>query len=182
MARWLRRRSSRPDAHRLAVSPNLGDTQNSPFETSLDVYLATVHDPHDFSIRPLDHLALRGADGDPALILRSGVLTYQDLRSRVAQLAGWLAQQVPLPGARVASWAAKGELTCLMPLAAARAGLVHVPINPLLKRTQVAHILGDSGARLIVGTPARLATLVEGDRPDGMCQHCRRRCADGREG
>ena len=34
-----------------------------------------------------------------------------------------------------------------MPLAAARAGLVHVPINPLLKRAQVAHILADSGAQ-----------------------------------
>jgi hypothetical protein len=39
---------------------------------------------------PLDHLALRGADDAPALVLRSGVLSYQDLRSRVAVLAGWL--------------------------------------------------------------------------------------------
>jgi acyl-CoA synthetase (AMP-forming)/AMP-acid ligase II len=34
-----------------------------------------------------------------------------------------------------------------MPLAAPRAGLVHVPVNPVLKRAQVAHILADSGAR-----------------------------------
>ena len=38
------------------------------------------------------------------------------------------------PGDRVASWLPKTRLTCLLPLAAARAGLVHVPINPLLKR------------------------------------------------
>jgi acyl-CoA ligase (AMP-forming) (exosortase A-associated) len=75
---------------------------------------------------------------------------------------------VPEKGARVASWAAKGELTCLLPLAAARAGLVHVPINPLLKRAQVAHILGDSGAQLLLGTPARLASLEAGDVP-GDC-------------
>jgi acyl-coenzyme A synthetase/AMP-(fatty) acid ligase len=67
----------------------------------------------------------------------------------------------------VASWAAKGELTCLLPLAAARAGCIHVPINPLLKRAQVAHILADSGAVLLIGTPARLATLEPGDVPDG---------------
>jgi acyl-CoA ligase (AMP-forming) (exosortase A-associated) len=67
----------------------------------------------------------------------------------------------------VASWAAKGELTCLLPLAAARAGLVHVPVNPLLKRAQVAHILADSGAKLVIGTPARLDTLAEGDVPAG---------------
>ena len=70
-------------------------------------------------------------------------------------------------GARVASWAAKGELTCLLPLAAARAGLVHVPINPLLKRAQVGHILADSGAVLLLGTPARLASLEAGDVPQG---------------
>ena len=78
-------------------------------------------------------------------------------------MAGWLRQQVNEPGARIATWAAKGELTCLMPLAAARAGLVHVPVNPLLKRAQVAHILSDSGARMLIGSPARLATLEPAD-------------------
>ena len=116
-------------------------------------------------IRTLDHLALRGRDGDPALILRERTLSYKDLRDRVAALAGWLRSQVPDSGARVASWAAKGELTCLMPLAAARAGLVHVPINPLLKRAQVAHILADSGAQLLIGTAARLSSLHDGDVP-----------------
>jgi acyl-CoA ligase (AMP-forming) (exosortase A-associated) len=117
------------------------------------------------AIRPLDHLALRGADDAPALVLREGSLSYKDLRDRVARLAGWLRTEVGEPRARVATWAAKGELTCLMPLAAARAGLVHVPINPLLKRAQVAHILADSGARMLIGTPARLTALEDGDVP-----------------
>ena len=117
--------------------------------------------------RPLDHLAECGRDGAPALVLRGETLSWKDLRSRVARLAGWLAERVPEPGARVATWAAKGELTCLMPLAAARAGLVHVPVNPLLKRAQIAHILADSGARLLIGTPARLATLEFADVPKG---------------
>ena len=121
--------------------------------------------PPETAIRPLDHLALRGRDAAPALVLRGGTLNYKDLRDRVARLAGWLQSVVPEPSARVASWAAKGELTCLMPLAAARAGLVHVPVNPLLKRAQVAHILADSGAKLLIGTPARLGTLVDGDLP-----------------
>ncbi|MBS0481054.1 MAG: acyl-CoA ligase (AMP-forming), exosortase A system-associated [Proteobacteria bacterium] len=116
-------------------------------------------------IRTLDHLALRGRDSDPALILREGTLSYKDLRDRVGRLAAWLLSHVPNHGARVASWAAKGELTCLLPLAAARAGLVHVPVNPLLKHAQVAHILVDSGARLIIGTPSRLSTLQAGDIP-----------------
>ena len=114
--------------------------------------------------RTLDQLVGRGAPQAPALVLRDRTLTHGDLAERVALLAGWLAARAEA-GARVASWAAKGELTCLMPLAAARAGLVHVPINPLLKRAQVAHILGDSGAVLLIATPARLASLEEGDVP-----------------
>jgi acyl-CoA ligase (AMP-forming) (exosortase A-associated) len=117
--------------------------------------------------QPLDHLALAGDDAAPALVLRGGTLSWKDLRTRVGQLAGWLAAQGFAPGARVASWAAKGELTCLLPLAAARAGLVHVPINPLLKRAQVAHILADSGASLLIGTEARLAMLEFADVPQG---------------
>jgi acyl-CoA ligase (AMP-forming) (exosortase A-associated) len=124
--------------------------------------------PHapDPEPRPLDRLAECGADGDPALVLRTGTITYEGLRDRIARLAGWLRARVPERGARVASWAAKGELTCLLPLAAARAGLVHVPVNPLLKRAQVAHILTDSGASLLLGTSARLATLEAGDVPE----------------
>ncbi|MEX0342341.1 MAG: acyl-CoA ligase (AMP-forming), exosortase A system-associated [Erythrobacter sp.] len=113
---------------------------------------------------PLDQLTERGSAQAPALVLRERVLSFDELRNRVALLAGWLATRAE-KGARVASWAAKGELTCLLPLAATRAGLVHVPINPLLKRAQVAHILADSGAVLVMGTKARLATLEAEDVP-----------------
>lgn len=122
-------------------------------------------------LRPLDHLAelavAAGHGERPALVLREGTLNHNQLRQRVAMLAGWLAAMVPERGARMASWAAKGELTCLLPLAAARAGLVHVPVNPLLKRAQAAHILADSGAKLLIGTGSRLASLEPGDLPPG---------------
>lgn len=114
---------------------------------------------------PLDHCVLFGHDDDTALILRGHLLDYKELRQRVAQLAAWLNAQVPLKGARVASWGAKDLITCLLPLAAPRAGLVHVPINPLLKHGQVAHILADSGAKLLIGTQARISTLAKGDLP-----------------
>ncbi len=116
---------------------------------------------------PLDHLAelasARGMGEAPALVLRDEVLNHDELRQRVDRLAGWLAHEIPQTGARVASWAAKGELTCLLPLAAARAGLVHVPINPLLKRAQAAHILSDSGAVMLIATGTRLASLNSED-------------------
>ena len=124
----------------------------------------TQPDPTPF---PIDHVIEHGGDADPALALRDGTLSYADLRTRVGRLAGWLKSQIPETGARIASWSAKGELTCLLPLAAPRAGLVHVPINPMLKRAQVAHILADSGASLLIGTPARLTTLEADDVPSG---------------
>jgi len=128
-----------------------------------------MQSPTDSTPRPLDHLAELAGEGGygdaPALVLRNEVLNHDQLRLRVDQLAGWLAREIPDTGARVASWAAKGELTCLLPLAAVRAGLVHVPINPLLKRAQAAHILADSGAELLIGTASRLKSLEDGDVP-----------------
>lgn len=119
--------------------------------------------------RPIDHLPGMGRADDIAVAGKAGTLTYAALERAVGQLAGWLAAQDLPPGARVATWAAKGALTTLMPLAAARAGLIHVPVNPLLKHAQVAHILADSGALLLAGTPARLATLL----PENVPADCR---------
>ena len=114
---------------------------------------------------PIDHLPLRGAPDDVALIDRAGTMTFRDLEIAVGSLADWLAGQGLAKGARVATWLPKTRVACVMPLAAARAGLVHVPVNPLLRRAQVAHILGDSGAALLVTQGARAATLEPGDVP-----------------
>ncbi len=116
---------------------------------------------------PLDHLSLRGKPEAPALITREGALDYAELDRLVGALAGGLKGSGLSQGDRVASWIPKSRMTSLLPLACARAGLVHVPINPVLKRSQVAHILADSGATLFVTGKARLATLHEGDLPAG---------------
>ncbi len=115
---------------------------------------------------PLDHLALRGAGDAPALVLGDATMDYAALNRRIGQLAAWLASRAA-PGACVASWLPKAELACLLPLACARAGLVHVPVNPLLKAAQVAHILADSGAALLIANAERLATLAAPGVVDG---------------
>ena len=112
---------------------------------------------------PLDHLARRGDAQAPALVTREGTLDYAGLERGVASLAAALRGRGLEPGERVASWLPKGRTTALLPLACARAGLIHVPVNPLLKRAQVAHILADSGAGLIITGKARLGTLEQGD-------------------
>jgi acyl-CoA ligase (AMP-forming) (exosortase A-associated) len=106
---------------------------------------------------------MAGAADSTALVDRAGTLTYAEVEGRVGRLAGWLAEQGLAPGDRVATWLPKTREACLMPLAAPRAGLVHVPINPLLKRAQVAHILSDSGARLLLTQAPRAATLEPAD-------------------
>ena len=106
----------------------------------------------DSTPHPLDQLAERGRDDAPALVLRERCLIMPSLRKRVGLLlaAGWRAGAGP--GAR----RQLGGKRRIDLLAAARrcscAGVVHVPINPLLKRAQVAHILADSGAVLLMGT------------------------------
>lgn len=119
----------------------------------------------DPTVYPLDHLAMRGERNAPALVLKDRTLSHEALNARVGTLAKWLKSRVGEPRARVATWLPKTELACLMPLAAVRAGLVHVPVNPLLKRAQVAHILADSGAALLIANKGRLDTLEERDAP-----------------
>jgi acyl-CoA ligase (AMP-forming) (exosortase A-associated) len=123
--------------------------------------------PLDPTAHPLDHLTRRGDPAAPALVTREGVLDYAGLERAVGSLAAALQGRGLAPGARVASWLAKNRMSAVLPLACARAGLVHVPVNPLLKRGQVAHILADSGASLLVTAKVRFEMLEPGDVPPG---------------
>ena len=122
--------------------------------------------PLDPVPQPIDHV-LRGRPDNVALIDREGAMTFAQAEAAVGAIAASLAQRGLARGDRVATWLPKTRAACLLPLATARAGLVHVPVNPALRRGQVAHILGDSGARLLVTQAARASTLDAGDVPDG---------------
>ncbi|GAA0484042.1 acyl-CoA ligase (AMP-forming), exosortase A system-associated [Parasphingorhabdus litoris] len=96
-----------------------------------------------------------------ALVTRTGSLSYKMLNHRVGLLARWLLDQDFEKGDRVATWLPKTELACIMPLAAVRAGLVHVPVNPILKPAQVKHIIADSGAKLLITNAGRIRSLID---------------------
>src|SRR3546814_730185 len=113
--------------------------------------------------RPIDHLPARGRPGDVAIEDRAGTVSYAEVEARVGATAAWLARQGLNPGDRVASWLPKTRLACVMPLAAPRAGLNHVPVNPVPKRAKVAHILPHNAAPLAVTQPARGATFATGE-------------------
>ncbi|MDB5702235.1 MAG: acyl-CoA ligase (AMP-forming), exosortase system-associated [Sphingomonadales bacterium] len=112
---------------------------------------------------PLDHLFLRGTPDAPALVTKAATLSYSECERAVAALAAALKARGLATGARVATWLPKTIEACLMPLAAVRAGLVHIPVNPVLRRAQVAHIMADSGAELLLTSAGRAATLEAGD-------------------
>ena len=108
---------------------------------------------------PLDHLALRGVGDSTALVVGNERLDYHGLEELVGRTAAALLANDLTQGDRIASWMGKTMLACILPLAAARAGLIHVPINPALRRAQAEHILADSGASLLIANRARLDTL-----------------------
>ncbi len=116
--------------------------------------------------RPIDHLASRGAAEAEALVVGDARLTYRELDDAVGTTASALLSKGLKPGDRVATWMGKTRFACIMPLAAARAGLVHVPINPVLRHSQAAHILADSGAKLLIANSARLESMERGDLAD----------------
>jgi acyl-CoA ligase (AMP-forming) (exosortase A-associated) len=113
-------------------------------------------------IARLDSLLGRGAAGDPALVERERVLTYAALDAAVARVATALCRRIA-PGDRVALWLPKSIEMAVALFAVSRAGGIAVPLNPLLKGPQVAHILADSGASLLLTHAPRLALM--GDRP-----------------
>ncbi|MBM6578404.1 acyl-CoA ligase (AMP-forming), exosortase A system-associated [Microvirga sp. SRT01] len=122
--------------------------------------------PLDPVAHPLDHLTKRGAPDAVALVDRAGDMTYTELEVAVGGMAAWLSPRHQ-PGERIATWLPKTRAACIMPLAVARAGLIHVPVNPALRRAQVAHILADSGAAMLLTQPTRATTLEPGDVPAG---------------
>lgn len=114
---------------------------------------------------PIDTLPAHGLPMDVALTDRAGSLDFAGLERLTGQVAAWLASLHLPAGSRVASWLPKTRLACVLPMAVPRAGLVHVPINPLLKRGQVVHILADSNAAAFVTQGPRLSTLENNDIP-----------------
>ncbi|MGC2456583.1 MAG: acyl-CoA ligase (AMP-forming), exosortase A system-associated [Gallionellaceae bacterium] len=96
-----------------------------------------------------------------AVALREGIheATYGVLASEIAQAANLFLGLGLDRRDRVAVYMEKRIDTVVAMLGAAAAGGVFVPVNPLLKPEQVAHILKDCNVRILVTTPERLELL-----------------------
>jgi len=105
---------------------------------------ALMHELIDFS-------ALRFPD---AIALKEGVqnLNYQQLAVEVERGACYFLGLGLAHRDRVAVYMDKRIDTVVAMFGAAAAGGVFVPVNPLLKAEQVAHILRDCNVRILVTT------------------------------
>lgn len=92
--------------------------------------------------------------------------TYSELGDAVHRVTRRLVDAGLPRGSRVAAYGANSDVYLLLYLACAQAGLVHVPVNFALKGDELAYILEDSGASLLVVDNA-LLPLVDDVRGSG---------------
>jgi acyl-CoA ligase (AMP-forming) (exosortase A-associated) len=93
-------------------------------------------------------------------------LDYAALAGTVARAAGALLGEGLGRHERVAVYLEKRIENVAAMFGASLAGAVLVPVNPLLKAEQVAHILADCNVRVLVTSPERLAQL------EAVIAHC----------
>jgi acyl-CoA ligase (AMP-forming) (exosortase A-associated) len=107
------------------------------------------------------HLISRtsGAGGAPALTAGDTTLDYDRLAELVDRTGAGLQRLGVGRGDRVAVYLDKRVETVAAVFGTSAAGGAFVPVNPLLRPRQVAHIVQDSGARVLVTTPQRLDQL-----------------------
>ena len=112
----------------------------------------------------LHHLVARMAEqrGDaPAVTFKDRTLSYARLWEAVDEVAAGLQALGVRRGERIAVYLDKGIETVLAIFGASAASAVFVPVNPLLRSRQVAHILADCDVRVLVTSPERLALLQD---------------------
>jgi acyl-CoA ligase (AMP-forming) (exosortase A-associated) len=110
----------------------------------------------------LHELVERAAARSPARIALHdalGALSYGDLADLIGRFAAGLGALGVTRGERVAIYLDKRRETVVASFGAPAHGAVFVPINPLLKAEQVAHILRDCSVRVLVTTGERHAAL-----------------------
>ena len=103
-------------------------------------------------------MAARSPDAE-ALVVDNTRLTYQALVGLSATFGTQLQTLGMSRGDRVAIFLDKRVETVVSMLGAISADCVFVPVNPLLKPRQVAHILRDCGARCLVTSATRAQLL-----------------------
>jgi len=97
----------------------------------------------------------------PAVLFKDQCFSYAQLHSEVAAVANALLELGVGPGERVAVYLPKQPETVFGLFGAAAAGACFVPVNPLLKPRQLAHILPHCNVKVLITSTPRLETLLD---------------------
>ena len=109
---------------------------------------------------------LEQVHGDRRLVTEAGGgldLTYQQAARRVRRWAGGIAATTA-PGDVVVVATPNGYEQLLLCCAAARAGTIPAPVNDLMRREEVAHVVRDSGATLVLKSAVAVDGAASMDR------------------
>jgi long-chain acyl-CoA synthetase len=98
----------------------------------------------------------------PAIRLDDETLSYAELDELSARAAGWLRERGVRPGDPVGIMTPNVPHFPVFYYGVLRAGGAVVPMNPLLKAREVAHYLGDSGARLVLAWESAASAAAAG--------------------
>lgn len=104
--------------------------------------------------------AARRAPDHPALIFRDEPVGWADLDGRAHAMARGLLALGLTTGDRVALAMPNSPDWVAAYLGALRAGMVALPVNPAYAGPELVHLLGDSGARVLIGTDTVLAAVA----------------------
>jgi len=113
----------------------------------------------------------------PAVLLDDLVLSYSQLQDAAGRAAALLSSLGVAPGDRVGVMLPNVPAFPIAFYGALAAGAIVVPMNPLLKNREVAHYVGDSGAKVVFawhqagveaakGAAGTGAQVIEVDEPD----------------
>ena len=95
-----------------------------------------------------------------ALVFKDQRFSYEELERQVRETASGLVNAGLHRHDRVAVYLTKQVETVTGMFGAARAGGIFIPVNPVLKAPQVAHILTDSSARILITTKDRFSAIA----------------------
>jgi amino acid adenylation domain-containing protein len=102
---------------------------------------------------------VRRQPGSTALRFRGRAVSYAELNSSAARLAGWLADRGVPPGSRVGVCLERGPAAIAAILATLRAACAYVPLDPDFPRARLAAMAGVSAISAVIADKANGARI-----------------------
>ena len=123
--------------------------------------------PYDWVVAALDFLAIHAGDSPvkPAVILGGRTLDFATLNQQANRAANVFKSLDCAPGDRIATMAFNSIEAFEIANGLRRAGMVVVPVNYRLRGAEIAYVLNDSGAKVVVAGPDHV-DVVTSSAPD----------------